>query len=106
MFWHVDIGCLSDRHVDGSDIKATYHWPRIFKMWIDVVKDFARGVDRVDELGAYIGRWADVAAVHGTQAEKLARYLDLCAERARTRGAPYEELYRHCADLGQTMIGE
>lgn len=99
LFWHVDIGCVSDQHEDGSDLKQQYHWPQIFKMWIDVVKDLVRGQDRVDTLTQHIARWGDVSSVTGTSAQRLGLLLDLCAERARSRGAPYEALYERCVEL-------
>ena len=104
LFWHVDIGCLSEIHVDGSDIKAAYHWPQIFKIWIDVVKDLLRGKNRVDELAAMMARWADVASIHGTPARRLSHFLDLCAERAKHRGAPYEALYTCCDELRREYL--
>jgi predicted nucleotidyltransferase len=104
LFWHVDIGCLSDQHIDGSDIKNSYHWPQIFKMWIAVVRDVLRGVDRVDELTAHIARWADMSQAHGTPAQRLSHLLDLAAERARLRGAPYEAFYQRCDELRREYL--
>ena len=99
LFWHIDIGCLSDHHTDGSDIKQQYHWPQIFKMWIDVAKDLLRGQDRVADLTQHIARWGDVSQITGTSAQRLGLLLDLCAERADNRGAPYRVLYERCDQL-------
>ena len=107
LFWHVDIGCLADIHADGSDIKGTYHWPQIFKIWIDVVKDLLRREDRVDYLAALIARWSDVSAVTGTPAQKLSHFLDLCADRARRQCAPFEAFYERCDELRREyLVGE
>jgi predicted nucleotidyltransferase len=103
-FWHVDIGCLSDQHIDGSDIKNSYHWPQIFKMWIAVVRDMLRGVDRVDELTTHVARWADISHAHGTPAQRLSQVLDLAAERARLRDAPYEAFYQRCDELRREYL--
>jgi hypothetical protein len=104
LFWHVDIGCLSDTHVDRSDIKAAYHWPQIFKIWIDVVKDLLRGEDRVEYLAAMIARWADLSTIRGTPEQRLSQFLDLSAERARSRGAPYEAFYERCDELRREFL--
>ena len=106
LFWHIDIGCLSDQHVDGSDIKNTYHWPQIFKMWIAVVRDMLRGVDCVGELTAHVAGWADMSLGHGTPAQRLSQILDLAAERARLRGAPYEAFYQRCDELRREYLTE
>jgi hypothetical protein len=62
LFWHVDIGCLSEQHIDGEDLKSTYHWPQIFKVWIDVVQDHARGLESLQQIEPLISRWADMSA--------------------------------------------
>jgi predicted nucleotidyltransferase len=104
LFWHVDIGCLSDQHVDGTDLKQQYHWPQIFKMWIDVVKDLCRGEDRVDELAMDIGRWADVSQLRGSSAQRLGYLLDLCATRAHERGIPCEAVVQRCQALRDAYL--
>jgi hypothetical protein len=106
LFWHVDIGCVSDQHTDGSDLMQMYHWPQIFKMWIAVVKDALRGVDRVDNLTAHIARWADVSHVDGEPGRRLSQLLDLCAKRARNRGAPYQPFYDRCDELRREYLLE
>lgn len=104
LFWHVDIGCLGDQHVDGTDLQQQYHWPQIFKMWIDVVKDLCRGEDHVDQLVTHIGRWADVSHLSGSSKQRLGQVLDLCTLRARQRGAPCEVVVQRCMELRDVYL--
>jgi hypothetical protein len=53
LFWHVDISCYSRVHVDGHDIMDRYHWPQIFKIWIDIaVTGFPEPVTQTREFFA------------------------------------------------------
>ncbi len=100
LFWHVDIACESEHHIDGSDLQGTYHWPQIFKIWIDVLSNLLRGQDTTAYIERFIGAWADIGMTKDmSPALKFSQYLDWCAERARTRGAPCEALFERCDQL-------
>jgi len=105
LFWHVDIGCLSTLHESDDDLATTYHWPQVFKMWIGAVQQFARGNGDGEAFLQHISRWADLSTIRGaTPAARLGQSLELCADRARRRGAPCEELYRRCVELRATYL--
>ena len=100
LFWHVDIACDSDEHVDGVDIQQDYHWEQMFKIWIDVVASLLRGEDATAYYEGFISRWRDVSSVQDLEpAAKLSQYLDWYAERTRGRGAPCEAVYRRCDEV-------
>lgn len=86
LFWHVDICCLSDIHVDGSDIKAQYHWQQIFKMWIACVKGYVRGKDTLTPFMTHVARKNDVSQIKGDEKHQLASLLDLVARRTESKG--------------------
>jgi len=104
IFWHVDIHCKSAHHIDGSDIQNTYHWSQIFKIWIDVVSNWARGKDTTDYIERFMGKWTDLSKATGSPPQKLSQYLDLCAERARKRGAPCDTFYNRCDELRREYL--
>lgn len=100
LFWHIDVHCSSAEHVDGTDLLREYHGPQIFKMWIATVKHLLRGnTAEVDAFVQHIDRWSDTSALSGTPAARLGASLDLCAARAKDRGAPYGDVYARCAEL-------
>ncbi|MEM7032505.1 MAG: nucleotidyltransferase domain-containing protein [Chloroflexota bacterium] len=100
LFWHVDIACESNIHIDGHDLRNTYHWPQIFKIWIDVVSDWLRGKDSTARLEQIISRWHDIHTVKDAPPNtKLIQYLEWCTERARKRGAPCDTLSERCQQL-------
>lgn len=105
LFWHLDIGCVSRLHEDGADLGRRYHWPQIFKMWIAAVKDQARGRDdRTESFLRHISAWADPSRLAGPAAVRLGQALDLCAERALSRGAPCQEVFHRCSLLRATYL--
>lgn len=104
LFWHLDIGCVSTSHEDDDDLVRRYHWPQIFKMWIAEVKQYARGRGDGAAFLRHISRWADGARLSGSSAARLGQALELCAERARARGAPCEEVYHRCTELRSTYL--
>ncbi|MFC7623309.1 nucleotidyltransferase domain-containing protein [Microlunatus sp. GCM10028923] len=100
LFWHLDIGCAGPRHEDDADLGRRYHWPQIFKMWIAAVKEQVRGrPERTDAFLTHLEAWADPSRLTGPAAVRLGQSLELCAERARGRGAPCEEVYLRCSEL-------
>ena len=106
LFWHVDIWCESDIHVDGSDLKATYHWPQIFKIWIDELSDVLRGADALPQIDPIMARWPDVPPLPGDTKPRLAACLDVMQERAMSRGSPCGELYARCDELRRTHLSD
>ena len=104
LFWHVDIWCDSDTHVDGSDLKATYHWPQIFKIWIDELTDVLRGAEQLAQLDPIMARWPDVPPLPEDVTERLGATLDVMRDRVVARGSPCGELYTRCAELRREYL--
>lgn len=67
LFWNVDIGCVSEEHVDGTELRDQYHWPQVFAMWVKAVKGLLRGEDSVSPFVAHISRWADTSRLPGSR---------------------------------------
>lgn len=99
LFWHVDVWCDSDVHVDGSDLKAAYHWPQVFKIWVDELSDVLRGADALPQLDPIMARWQVPPPLPAATADRLAFYLDVMQRRAIDRGSPSDELYVRCDEL-------
>lgn len=105
LFWNLDVACESPLHEDGSDLLKRYYPEQIFKIWLAVLADLLRGEDRTAYLEGFMSRWADLSAVQGLEPPaKLAHYLDLCAARARSRGAAIEPLIARCDALRQSYL--
>jgi hypothetical protein len=100
LFWHMDIACESPEHEDGSDLLKRYYPEQIFKIWLEVIKALLRDHNNIGDLEGFMSRWTDLAAYQTLQPRaKLAHYLDLCAVRARNRGAAIEPLIARCEEL-------
>jgi hypothetical protein len=104
LFWHVDVRCESALHVDGSDLKDTYHWPQIFKMWIDELTEVLRGAGSTGTLDEVAGRWTDLSELPTEPRGRLSALLDLADDRARARGAPCDEMFARCDELRKTYL--
>jgi hypothetical protein len=104
LFWHVDLGCVSTTHDPGDDLARDYHWPQVFKMWIAAVKQYVRGRADGAAFLRHISKWADLSDLSGQAAARLGQSLDLCAARARSRGAPCDEVYRRCLELRASYL--
>jgi hypothetical protein len=104
LFWHVDIWCESDVHVDGADLKATYHWPQVFKIWIDELSDVVRGAKALPQIDPIMARWDDVPALPTDTKERLAATLDVMRDRAVARGSPCGEMYARCDELRRDYL--
>ena len=100
LFWHLDIACESDQHEDGSDMVQRYYPEQIFKIWLKVLADLLRGEDKTVYLEGFMSRWADLSAWKNEPPQrKMGAYLELCAMRARSRGAALEPLISRCREL-------
>lgn len=99
LFWHIDVWCVSDTHIDGSDLKAAYHWPQMFKIWIEELVKVLRGAEGTEGIDRIAGRWMDLAELPTALGQRLSAYLDHIYRRALSKGAPCDELYSRCNEL-------
>ena len=106
LFWHIDIGCVSDIHIDGTDLMQTYHWPQRFKMWIELVAEMQRGNDILSAIDEFFIKYGHVYQESDGVAERLSLCLDLTYKRALKRGAPCTELFERCNELRHEYLSK
>jgi predicted nucleotidyltransferase len=104
LFWHVDLWCVSDVHVDGSDLKAAYHWPQMFKIWIQELAQVLRGAENTEAVDAIAARWLDLEALPSEPGERLSEYLNHIYRRASSKGAPCEAFFSRCDELRREYL--
>lgn len=93
LFWHVDIWCESELHEDGSDIKAEFHWPFLFRVWLDQMKKVLRGSDDTKVMDEFLRGEVDIGGLPDNLTARLDAALDLIYENAKKKGAPCDELF-------------
>jgi len=103
LFWSVDIACVGDVHVDGSDLIFQYRWEQIYKVWLLAAKYIARGQLKLAEVWRLVERHVSVELVPSAEVERLAALLDGIERRKIDRGDPYEGLHRRCVELANDL---
>lgn len=93
LFWHVDVLSESDLHEDGSDIKSEYHWPFLFRVWLDQLKKVLRGTPDTQVMDRFLREAVDIGGLPANLTSRLDAALDLIHENAKTRDAPCDELF-------------
>jgi predicted nucleotidyltransferase len=103
LLWSVDVACISDVHVDGSDLVSEYRWEQIYKMWIGAVKCVARGETKVADVHRLVARHVSVEVPESNFVEQLSALLAGIESRKRASGDPYLAMHRRCEELLKSL---
>jgi hypothetical protein len=101
LFWAVDVGIVSDRPTDPSDLISTYRWEQIYKVWLGAAKAVARSKKRLDDVRRLVEKHQPVATTpeSDTAIEDLRKLLAAIERRKRDLGDPYQDLHERCREL-------
>lgn len=104
LFWHVDVWCESDLHVDGLDLKSAFHWPQMFRVWVDELKKVLRGAQDTIVMDGFAQEWMDPGDLPTELSERLSAYLDRIYQHTASKGAPCDELFSRCDGLRREYL--
>lgn len=99
LLWSVDVACIGDVHVDGSDLLSEYRWEQIYKMWIGAVKYVARGEAKLADVHGLVARHVEIDVAESNAPRRLRALLSGIEDRKRRRGDPYAGLHQRCVEL-------
>jgi hypothetical protein len=105
LFWHVDVWCNSDIHADGADLKSAFHWPQMFRVWVDELNKVLRGPPNTIVMDRFAREWMDPASLPTDLNERLSAYLGRIHQHAALKGAPCDELFSRCDALLREYLG-
>ena len=103
LLWGVDVACVSDTHVDGSDLVSEYRWEQIYKMWVLAAKYVARGDAKLADVQRLVERHAEIDLKESNAADRLRGLLAGIESRKRERGDPYLLLHNRCLALAEAL---